>query len=119
MPPTDHRKIIAVADPAALAKAAAERIVARVAANKGRVAICLSGGSSPKQLYQLLATEAYRTQIPWDRVHRFVGDERLVPATDQRGIIAMRRDAFLGRCAPAANIHPIPTDSADPKEAAR
>ena len=119
MPPTDHRKIIAVADPAALAKAAAERIVARIAANSGRVAICLSGGSSPKQLYQLLATEAYRSQIPWDRVHWFVGDERFVPAADPLSNIAMMRDAFLDRCAPAANIHPIPTDSADPKEAAR
>jgi 6-phosphogluconolactonase len=118
MAPADHRKIISVADPAALAKAAAERIVARVAANKGRVAICLAGGSSPKQLYQLLATEAYRSQIPWDRVHWFVGDERLVPATDPLSNIAMMRDAFLDRCAPAANIHPIPTDSADPKEAA-
>ena len=119
MPPTDHRKIIAVADPAALAKAAAERIVARIAANSGRVAICLSGGSSPKQLYQLLATETYRSQIPWDRVHWFVGDERFVPAADPLSNIAMMRDAFLDRCAPAANIHPIPTDSADPKEAAR
>jgi 6-phosphogluconolactonase len=118
MAPADHRKIISVADPAALAKAAAERIVARVAANKGRVAICLAGGSSPKQLYQLLATEAYRSQIPWDRVHWFVGDERFVPATDPLSNIAMMRDAFLDRCAPAANIHPIPTDSADPKEAA-
>src|ERR1700677_5153016 len=116
---TDHRKIIAVADPAALAKAAAERIVARIAANKGRVAICLSGGSSPKQLYQLLATEAYRRRIPWDRAHWFVADERFVPAADPLSNIAMMRDAFLDRCAPAANIHPIPTDSADPKEAAR
>jgi 6-phosphogluconolactonase len=119
MAPADHRKIISVADPAALAKAAAERIVARIAANSSRVAICLAGGSSPKQLYQLLATEAYRSQIPWDRVHWFVGDERFVPATDPLSNIAMMRDAFLDRCAPAANIHPIPTDSADPKEAAR
>jgi 6-phosphogluconolactonase len=119
MAPADHRKIISVADPAALAKAAAERIVARIAANSSRVAICLAGGSSPKQLYQLLATEAYRSQIPWDRVHWFVGDERFVPATDPLSNIAMMRDAFLDRCAPAANVHPIPTDSADPKEAAR
>ena len=80
MAPTDHRKIITVADPAALAKAAADRVLARIAANAARVAICLAGGSSPKQLYQLLATEAYRSRIPWDRVHWFVGDERFVPA---------------------------------------
>jgi 6-phosphogluconolactonase len=118
MAPADHRKIIAVADPATLAKAAADRVLARIAANAARVAICLAGGSSPKQLYQLLATEAYRSRIPWDRVHWFVGDERFVPATDPLSNIAMMRDAFLDRCAPAANIHPIPTDSAGPDEAA-
>jgi 6-phosphogluconolactonase len=118
MAPADHRKIIAVPDPTALAKAAADRVVARIAANAARVAICLAGGSSPKQLYQLLATEAYRSQIPWDRVHWFVGDERFVPAADPLSNIAMMRDAFLDRCAPIANVHPIATDSADPDEAA-
>jgi 6-phosphogluconolactonase len=118
MAPADHRKIIAVPDPTALAKAAADRVVARIAANAARVAICLAGGSSPKQLYQLLATEAYRSRIPWDRVHWFVGDERFVPATDPLSNIAMMRDAFLDRCAPIANVHPIATDSADPDEAA-
>ena len=119
MAPTDHHKIIAVADPAALAKAAADRVLARIAANAARVAICLAGGSSPKQLYQLLATEAYRSRIPWDRVHWFVGDERFVPAADPLSNIAMMRDAFLDRCAPIANIHPMATDSAGPDEAAR
>ena len=77
----DNRKIIAVADPAALAKAAADRLLARIADNSDRVAICLTGGSSPKQLYELLGKEPYRSQIPWDRVHWFIGDERFVPAS--------------------------------------
>jgi len=115
----ENIKVITVSDPAALAKTGAERIVARIAANRGRAAICLAGGSSPKQIYQLLATEAYRSQVPWDRVHWFVGDDRFVPATDPLSNIAMARGTFLDRCAPAANIHPIPVDSADPKEAAR
>ena len=114
----ENIKVITVSDPAALAKTGAERIVARIAANRGRAAICLAGGSSPKQIYQLLATEAYRSRVPWDRVHWFVGDERFVPATDPLSNIAMMRDAFLDRWAPAANVHPIPTDSTDPKEAA-
>jgi 6-phosphogluconolactonase len=113
-----NTEVVTVADPAALAKAGAARIVARIAANSDRAAICLAGGSSPKQLYQLLATDAYRSQIPWDRVHWFFGDERFVPAVDPLSNMAMARDAFLDRCAPAANIHPIPIDSADPKEAA-
>jgi 6-phosphogluconolactonase len=110
----DHRRVIAVADPAALAKAAAERVLARIAANTGRVAICLTGGSSPKALYQLLATETYRGKIPWDRVHWFIGDERLVPAGDPLNNMNMARKAFLDQCAPKPNVHPIPTNTASP-----
>ena len=53
---TAHQLIV-VADPDALAKAAFERLTARIAANDGRIAICLAGGSSPKKLYELLATD--------------------------------------------------------------
>jgi 6-phosphogluconolactonase len=113
-----HRQIIVVADPVALAIAAAERVLARMAASSGRIAICLTGGSSPKALYQLLATEPYRNRIPWDRVHWFIGDERFVPVDDPRNNMAMARGAFLDRYAPASNLHPIPTDAANPDESA-
>jgi 6-phosphogluconolactonase len=114
----DNRRIIVVADPAALAKAAAERLLARIADNSDRVAICLTGGSSPKQLYELLGNEPYHSQIPWDRVHWFIGDERFVPATDSRNNMRMARQAFLNRCAPLVNIYPMATNAADPDEAA-
>jgi 6-phosphogluconolactonase len=110
--------VIAVSDPAALANAAAERVLARIAANPDRVAICLTGGSSPKQLYRELATDAFRSQIPWHRVHWFIGDERFVAAEDPLNNMAMARQIFLDRCAPAANIHPIPTDADNPEQAA-
>jgi 6-phosphogluconolactonase len=119
MGPSDDRKVLTVSDANALAKAAADRIMARIAANSDRVAICLTGGSSPKQLYQLLATEAYRSRIPWDRVHWFIGDERFVPADDPLSNMGMARRIFLDRCAPVANIHPIPTDTGNPEQAAR
>jgi 6-phosphogluconolactonase len=120
MAPSDNRHVIKVSDPAALSEAAAERLIARIAANANRVAICLTGGSSPKQLYRLLATDAYRSRIPWDRVHWFIGDERFVPANDPLNNMGLARQTFLDRCAPASNVHPIPTDnSADPEEAAR
>src|ERR1700692_4552588 len=115
----NQRKVITVADPAALATAAAERLMARIDANPGRVAICLTGGSSPKQLYRLLATDSYRSRIPWDRIHWFIGDERFVAPNDPRNNMAMARETFLDRCAPAVNIHPIPNDTADPAESAR
>ena len=101
-----------------MAEAAAERLMARVDANPGRVAICLTGGSSPKQLYHLLAREPCRTRIPWERVHWFIGDERFVGATDPLNNMTMARSAFLDACAPAANIHPIPTDTANPDASA-
>jgi 6-phosphogluconolactonase len=119
MAASDKRHMISVSDAEALAKAAADRILARMAANRGRVAICLTGGSSPRQLYQLLATERYRSRIPWDRVHWFIGDERFVPADNPLNNMGTARRLFLDSYAPASNIHPIPTDTANPEEAAR
>jgi 6-phosphogluconolactonase len=116
---SEPRKIIVVGDAGALAQAAADRLLARIAANSGRVAICLTGGSSPLKLYELLATAPYRGRIPWDRVHWFIGDERFVAAADPLNNMAMARRAFLDRYAPPENIHPIPTDSANPADAAR
>jgi 6-phosphogluconolactonase len=52
-------------------------------------------------------------------VHWFIGDERFVPADNPLDNMGMARQTFLDLCAPAANVHPIPTDTADPKEAAR
>ena len=109
---------IVVADPAALALAAAQRLLARIDANKGRAAICLTGGSSPKQLYHLLATDPWSKRIPWDRVHWFIGDERFVPPDDPLNNMAMARGIFLDRFAPKDHIHPIQTGTTDPDQSA-
>jgi 6-phosphogluconolactonase len=116
--PTPLRPIV-VADPPALAIAAAGRLMARIEKNGERIAICLTGGSSPKQLYQLLATDAYAKRIPWDRVHWFIGDERFVPPGDPLNNMGMARYIFLDRFAPKGNIHPIPTDTAGPDDSAQ
>ena len=114
----DHCDVIMVADPAALAETAADRVMARIEANQARIAICLTGGSSPKQLYALLATDAYRSRIPWDRVHWFIGDERAVPPSDPLNNMAMARRLLLDAFAPTANIHPIPTGAESPEDSA-
>jgi 6-phosphogluconolactonase/glucosamine-6-phosphate isomerase/deaminase len=90
----DNHHVIVVAGPAELAKMAADRLIARISANAGRAAICLTGGSSPKQLYQLLATDAYRSRIPWDHVHWFIGDDRFVAADDPLNNMGMARRLF-------------------------
>jgi 6-phosphogluconolactonase len=116
-PPNAPLRIV-LDDPVALAKTAAERLIARIDANAGRVAICLTGGSSPKQLYHLLSSKPWQERIPWQRVHWFIGDERFVSASDPLNNMAMARNIFLDAFAPSANIHPVPTDSADPDESA-
>ena len=115
---SENFRRITVADRDALALAAAERLMARLDANKGRIAICLTGGSSPKRLYQLLATDAWSKRIPWDRVHWFIGDERFVPADHLLNNMRMAREIFLDRFAPKDHIHPIPTDTATPDQSA-
>ncbi|MDA9411463.1 6-phosphogluconolactonase [Bradyrhizobium sp. CCBAU 45384] len=118
MATTAEPKLIVVADAEALAQAAAERVMARIAANSGRIAICLTGGSSPKKLYQLLGSDGYRSRIPWDRVHWFIGDERFVPESDPLNNMAVARAIFLDRDAPSGHIHPIPTLVENPDESA-
>jgi 6-phosphogluconolactonase len=113
-----NRHIVVVEDAVALAEAAADRLIERIEANPGRIAICMTGGSSPKRLYELLATEPYRSEIPWDRVHWFIGDDRFVPSGDPLNNMTMARTAFLDTCAPLANVYPIKTYAANPDEAA-
>ena len=115
---TAQPKLIVAADAEALARSAAERVMARIAANPGRIAICLTGGSSPKKLYELLGSDAYRGKIPWQRVHWFIGDERFVPESDPLNNMAVARATFLDRDAPSGHVHPIPTTADDPDRSA-
>lgn len=63
--------------------------------NKGRFTVSLSGGSSPKKLYELLASDAYNKQIDWARVYFFFGDERNVPDTDKDSNALMAKKALF------------------------
>jgi 6-phosphogluconolactonase len=110
--------MVVVEDAAALAEAAAARLVTRIEANDGRVAICLTGGSTPKALYKLLATPSWRACIPWPRVNWFMGDDRFVPPDHPDSNIGMARRAFLDARAAPGTVHPIPTELASPDAAA-
>ena len=106
-------------DPEALARRAAGWITDLAAASRGRFAICLSGGSTPRRLYQLLAESPYRDALPWDRIHWFWGDERFVPHDHRDSNFRMAHEAFLSRVpVPAENIHAVPTEGISPEDAA-
>ena len=98
-------------DPESLASRAAGWITDLAAASRDRFAICLSGGSTPRRLYQLLTESPYRDALPWDRIHWFWGDERFVPWNHPDSNYGMVRAALLGRVpVPPGNIHGIPAN---------
>ena len=89
-----------VADSAALAEAAAERFVAvtaQAAAARGSARIAISGGSTPKAAFQLLADPAkpWRARMPWDKLDLYWVDERCVPPDHADSNYRMTREALL------------------------
>ena len=112
-------QLLVVAGAGALAQAAARRLIDRTR-HGNRAAVCLTGGSSPLGLYRLLAEDPFRSEVPWTRVHWFMGDDRFVPERDPLSNMGAARRAFLDSVsAPTQNIHPIATTANDPAEAAR
>ncbi len=106
------------ADSAAVAQHVAEWVTDRALATPGRFAWSLSGGSTPKALYALLATEAFRSRFPWERTHLFFGDERFVPRDHPDSNYRMAREAMLAHVPlPDAQVHAWQTDG-DPEHAA-
>ncbi|MGK7918128.1 MAG: 6-phosphogluconolactonase [Prochloraceae cyanobacterium] len=81
-------------------------------ASKGQCSIALAGGSTPKPLYEALAQE----NLPWEQIQVFWGDERYVAPNHPDSNQLMARQAWLDKVTiPAANIHPVPTDSNNPE----
>lgn len=107
------------ADADAVARHVAEWLTARAIATPGRVAISLSGGSTPKKLYELMAAAPFRDRFPWDRTHLFFGDERFVPPDHPDSNYRMAREAMIAHVPiPAAQVHAWNT-SGDPEQSAR
>jgi 6-phosphogluconolactonase len=85
-------------------------------AERGKFTIALSGGSTPKPLYEAIAAQ----DLPWNQIHVFWGDERYVPPDHPDSNEGMARQAWLNKVPiPADNIHSVPTDEADPAVAAQ
>ena len=116
--PPDIRKLTT---PQELFEAAGEEVVRaanEAVAQRGRFTIALSGGSTPKNLYTLLATNA-RTSLPWDRMYFFWSDERHVPPADPESNYRMAEEAMLSKVPVAAgNVFRVPTENPDAAAAA-
>jgi 6-phosphogluconolactonase len=120
---TEHdRDLVILPDPAALAEEAARRFaeLARAAiADRGRVLVALSGGSTPRALHQRVAQPPLSDAVDWANIHVFWGDERMVPPDDPESSYRMARETLLAHVAiPAANIYPVPTVGGTPEAAA-
>lgn len=103
-----------------LAREAADWIVERARDAQPRFALCLSGGSTPRRVYELLAAPARRARFPWHRTHWFWGDERLVPHDDPRSNFHMAWEALLRHApVPPDNVHAIATEGVTPEALAR
>ncbi len=110
--------IDAASDPEALALRVAGFIAARASASE-RFALCLSGGSTPKRVYELLGANDLGASLVWQKLHLFWGDERFVPPNHRDSNFRMAREALIDHVLiPAARVHPIPTNSGTPEEAA-
>src|SRR5207302_5142216 len=110
-------------DAEAVSRAAAEEFVRcanEAVAARGRFTVALSGGSTPRRLYQVLADEPLRTRVDWARVHIFWGDERSVPPDHKDSNYHMAREAMLEKLPiPPGQVHRMEAETADRDAAAR
>jgi len=94
-------------------------IAADAIANHNGFHVALAGGSTPKLLYQLLATKEIAETLPWQQTHIYFGDERCVAPDHNDSNFNMARQSFLNHVKiPAANIHRVHTELSDPQQAA-
>lgn len=112
-------ELAVLADPEALARRAADWLLALATAKDGVFAVALSGGATPRRLYAHLAGPPWRDRFPWSRTHWFWGDERFVAHDDPRSNFRMACEALLAHVpVPAGHIHPIATEGLAPEAAA-
>lgn len=97
-------------DPDTVAAEVAAWLTERATASHQFV-VCLSGGSTPKRLFEKLASPAFIELFPWGTTHWFWGDERFVPTDSPDSNFGMTKRTMLDAApVPEANVHAIPTD---------
>ncbi len=106
-----------------LSRAAAESFVEtanRRVAESGKFFAALSGGSTPRRLYQMMAAPAFASRVDGSSIHLFQVDERCVPPDHASSNFTMIREAWLAPAStPSENFHRIEGEANDPAEASR
>jgi 6-phosphogluconolactonase len=107
--PMAEREIVVCSDITELSHKGAElfiRLANNCVGDFGQFTVALSGGSTPKSLYTLLASPGYKEGLPWQSIHLFWGDERCVPPDHPESNFRMVKEALLSKVdIPADNIH--------------
>ena len=114
-----------VTDEPALAVTAAERLTHAIGSaivRHGNAIVCLTGGSTPKRLYELLGDplQPWRARIDWERVHLFWGDERHVPPDHPDSNFGMAWRALVSQVpVPSTQVHRMRGEFEDARDAGR
>jgi 6-phosphogluconolactonase len=107
--PNSKSQIVIAPNRTALARTAAEQFVTlarQCISAQGRFSVALSGGSTPRDLFTLLATPEFAAQIDWEHVHLFWGDERAVSPNDPSSNFKMTNDTLISHVPiPLPNVH--------------
>jgi 6-phosphogluconolactonase len=117
-----NNEILIVSGAAELAREAARRFAAQAEAcakHAGRFTVALSGGSTPKAMFQILAEKPYAETIPWGSIYVFWGDERCVPPDHADSNYRMANETLLSKVQiPRENVFRIPAEDEDHDRAA-
>jgi 6-phosphogluconolactonase len=115
-------EILVCDDAAELAREAARRfseLADLFVTSSGRFTVALSGGSTPKAMFSLLAEAPYAGAVPWDKIYFFWGDERCVPPDHPDSNYRMTRETLLAKVGvPMENIFRVQAEDPDPDHAA-
>ena len=116
------KKLVVCSDAEELNRRAAEqfvRLATESVAASGRFTVALSGGSTPRALYSLLAGETFQPLVPWSKVYFFWGDERCVPPDDSESNYGMARVTMLEKVpVPKENVYRVPTENGNAQRVA-
>ena len=92
------------------------KLISNILSTKEKFSVALTGGNTPKKLYEILASDEFKNKIDWSRANVFIGDERFVPSDDDKSNSKMIRETLADHVAiSASNVHFMQTENMSPE----